>query len=764
MKACAAVLALLSLAAARAEVKLADAVISDVQQQCYTTGTTDKWMSWAAADANIIQAWQDVYAPAHDAGRVPPNGSGTSATRGTAVYNALLSGMDLDGYAYLGTGLSLWMQGKEYLMPLGTATFPIASPTAGSFPGYYVGQYGQLGTDEQGLPTNACFADKYGTELPTSSSSRVTRAELKEVLDNTFAYQGHVAGLGIYNRDVTTGATTMHALTCWGYETDSDGSIQTLLLTDSYDETGLFKATLTEDGRIMSEDGIHLFDKGVFYLKSVTALNPVSVSAEADTSVGGHGNTALNEATELNTAVSAGEGHILAASAKLSVQGADGDAVRVGQGAYGFLSDVELTDNNGTGLAAEGSTEVHGASVTISGNARGVQASSTLLMDAASIEIAGNTAAGNGGGMSAEAGAAVQLGGFGAEVSFADNSAALGGGLYNAGIVRVADDTNSVSFSGNSAQQGSAIYNTGSLSISNLWDALTVEASPAGQESSLIYNSGTMELAWQLNGMSFSGGTCAIDNDGVLYLGTDEDADAVFDGNSLRSAGLTYIGMDAEEVLGYGEGGAVFREEGREASIRLLVGEDGYAENPVEFSGVADAVSLGGLNAQSFLKNARVTADGAYSISDMALCGVAVQDTADALTLTNVVLDDTCTLAAASLSLEDVTLLLTLERLAEVPVSGVAELDASGIFTEGELTGSLTLSCLGLSDALLSAGASALLVNFGDAAQVNFSSLAVEGMTYAGMQGNKALFTIPEPAAPALLLLGATALLLRRRR
>lgn len=753
-----AVLALLSLFSAQAEVKLADAVISDVQQQCYTTGTSDTWMSWAAADANIIQAWQDVYAAAHDAGRVPPNGSGTAAGRGTIVYQTLCNGMDLNGYAYLGTGLTLWMQGKEYLMPLGTASFPIASPVDGRFPGYYRGLYGSLGTDGQGLPTGECFTDRYGTELPTSSSSRINKEELKGVLDGAFALRGYAAGLGIYNRDAISGKTTLHALTCWGYETDAGGVIRTLLLTDSFDETGLFKATLSDDGRLQSEDGSHTFDKGVYYLKSVTALNAADGAQTADTSVAGHGSIALNEATALSEGLSISEGRVLSATAELSVQGAAGDGVRVAQGGYAFLSDLDVSGNAGTGLAANSRTDVRGETVNLSGNARGAQVAAALEMEAASLVIADNTAAGNGGGMLVEEGGSVLL--QGSDVTFSGNSAGQGGGLYNAGRVQVAAD--SVSFEGNSARQGSAIYNTGALSVCYLWDSLTVTA--AGDEDSLIYNAGTMELAWQFNGMSFNGGTCAIDNDGVLYLGTDEDADAVFEGNSLRSAGTTYIGMDAEDTLGIGAGGAVFRSGGHETAIRLLAGEEGYAENPVEFSGEANATSLRGLDTSSRLKDAALLTDADFTLSDMYLSHVEATDTQGVLSLTNVVLDDTCRLAANEVLLDAVTLCLTPGLLTDE--GGMLLSDVSQLFAEGTVTGALTLSCLGLPEVLQEAGTDCLMVDFGNAAQLHFSTLAMEGAHLVQWQEGRAVFSLnaPEPTSSAMLLTALAACVLRRRR
>lgn len=765
MKACVVVLALLSVLAARAEVKLADAVISDVGQICYTTGDTDTWMSWAAVDANIIQAWQDVYYAAHDTTTAPPNGTGTSATRGVTVYNALRAGMDLDGYSYLGNGLSLWMQGKEYLMPFGTGTFVIASPTAGSFPGYYADTYGRIGTDTQGLPTNECFTDLYGTQVPTGSSNRVSRNELKTALTETFAAQGYVAGLGIYNQDVVKGTTTMHALTCWGYETDADGDIQTLYLTDSFDETGLFKATLTDDGRLQSEDGSHQFDKVPYYLKSVTALKPAAGDVAADTSLGGHGTVCLNEAAEQHSEVAVGEGHILSAAAELSVSGSAGNGVTVGQGGYGFLSDVALTDNSGTGLVADGRTEVQADQVTVTGNARGIQVASSLQLSASAIEIADNAAKGNGGGMLVEDGAAVQLGGFNADVVFSGNSAALGGGLYNAGSVWTEEWTNSLSFSGNSAQQGSAIYNTGYLSVNGLLDTLTVTSAAKEAAGALIYNSGTMELAWQEGGMLFSGGTCAIENDGVLYLGVEGDAEAVFEGNSLRSSGTTYIGMDAGDLLAYAPSGAVFRSGGRETSIRVTEGESGYVETPAEFSGAADAVSLTGLSADSRLLHAEVVTDGAYTIADMFLSAVSVQDTAGVLTLNRVVLDDACTLSAESVVLDSVQLQLSLFRVSDLPQDGVLTLDASDIFTQGLVNGSLSLSCAELAALLDSKEVSRLAVDFGSAAQMNLTRLSMAGMQFVSLQDGKALFlSVPEPATATLSLLALAGLAARRRR
>ena len=92
------------------------------------TANGEVWMSWAAVDSNLIQVWQETYGESHDAGEMPPFGTGTALTRASSVYSRFLQGWNCDGYSYLANGLSWWMQGKEYSMPFGTNTFPIPEP------------------------------------------------------------------------------------------------------------------------------------------------------------------------------------------------------------------------------------------------------------------------------------------------------------------------------------------------------------------------------------------------------------------------------------------------------------------------------------------------------------------------------------------------------------------------------------------------------------------------------------------------------------
>ena len=770
MKACATVLLLLSAISATAEVKLADAIISDVQQECYDGPRTDTWMSWAAVDANIIQAWQDVYYDFRNGGTTPPNGTGTSATRGDVIYNTLRAGMDQDGHSYIGNGLTLWMQGKEYLMPFGAGTYSIASPIDGYFHGDYTDTYGFVGEDTQELPINGCFNDIYGLEMPGSSSNRVSLPELKTFLDETFSHQGHAAGIGIFAKDVTTGITTMHALTCWGYKTNESGDI-TLFLTDSYDETGLFKATVTNEGQIYSEDLSHIFDKNAYLLKSVTAMKALETGSEqADTSLEGHGTISLSEAAKTNRSVVVTEGRILSAEKGLSVSGASGNGVEVQEGAYAFTENLELANNSGIGLQAAGRTEAGGETFSATKNARGVEVAESLLINASSIDISQNSTTGNGGGMLVQENATVQIGNFGGDVTFSNNSAAQGGGLYNAGSLSVAEYANSVTFSGNSAEKGSAIYNSGILSIKEVEDSLTIAAKKGNTTDTLIYNSGTMELAWVYGGMEFSGGACAIDNDGVLYLGVDEGAGATFNGNSLRSAGTTYIGMDMDDYLPIGVGSVTFLSDNRETSIAVVEGEDSFINQPATFSGTADAASLGGINESSRLMDAAITTNGGYGISDISLTHVLVQNTAEgvegALTLSNVMMDDTCSMAAASISLNEVTLLVADDRFASKAEGGVLGLDLSGIFGEGDVTGGLTINAPALQAKLRTAQADYLAVDFGEAARMNLGGLTIQGMELVEMQGNTALFhtTVPEPCAPALVVTALCCLSARRRK
>lgn len=747
-------------------VKLADALVSDVQQSCYETGTTDVWMSWAAADANIIQAWQDVYSVLANSGSSPANGTGEGISRGQVVYDAMRACYDQDGYAYPGTGLSHWMQGQEYVMPLDTSSFVIASPEKGTG-GYYTGVYGTLDEDTQGLPENPCFTDIGGVSFSTSGENKVSNSGLKNVLDQAFSYKGYAGAIGIYTVN-SQGQTLLHSLTCWGYETDDTGAVATLYVTDSYDETGLFKVSLSEYGQVRSEDGTHAFDKASYYLKSVTVLNPVEGAKAADTSLDGSTNICLTEAAKRSDGrgVDIAANRILATDtgASLTVQNAAGTGLRVQQEAYASLKGLSVSGSTGTGAVLDGRVDLSGGDLEISRNRGGMQVSGTARLDAGSVRVEGNATDGDGGGLCVIQGAALRLGGEAAPVVFTGNSAARGGAVANAGSLYV-EDVNKVVFTGNSAAQGSAIYNIGYLNINNVWDRVSISSTgrSAGQES-LVYNSGTMNLAWAGNGMEFTGATYGIDNDGVLYLGVDEGAETVFSGNALRSKGTMYIGMDEEGSLGFGSCGVVFRSgDVGPAALRTIEGEDGSAADCVVLKGASmDAASLVSVAGDSLLSGAVLSADGDFLIDGVGLSTVHVQvldeDMAGTLSLKGLNLDGTCTLSAHVVDLESVSLFLGDEAMGDAEGQDMPMVDVSGIFQADRLIGSLTLQ--------LADGMQAVALDFGDNVEVNLESLSVNGLAYTGMQGGIAYFragSVPEPATPALLA-GAVALAALRRR
>lgn len=185
-------------------------------------------------------------------------------------------------------------------------------------------------------------------------------------------------------------------------------------LTDSYDETGLFKATVTNEGQIYSEDLSHIFDKNAYLLKSVTAMKALETGSEqADTSLEGHGTISLSEAAKTNRSVVVTEGRILSAEKGLRVSGASGNGVEVQEGAYAFTENLELANNSGIGLQAAGRTEAGGETFSATKNARGVEVAESLLINASSIDISQNTTTGNGGGMLVQENATVQIGNFG---------------------------------------------------------------------------------------------------------------------------------------------------------------------------------------------------------------------------------------------------------------------------------------------------------------------------------------------------------------
>lgn len=773
---------LLCCAAAHAEIKLADACVCDVEQS--GVNGVDRWMSWAAVDANLIQAWQDVYYDKHDAGETPANGSGTAIGRSGAVYDAFLQGWKLDGCSYIPNGLTWWFQGGEYQMAFGTITAPVneAKLHADRNSGYYNTVFGNsvLSDDVTDNGAKPCFTDTYGTDFSVRTGNNVGRqvsaAELKDGLDQVFQYKGQAAGLGIYSYDTVNSITTMHALTCWGYETDANGIIQSLYVTDSADGiSGLVKLDVYEnDSRqyLSSNDRDSLYAKESFCIKSVTGIDTPQGTAQAaaNRSILPESGVltaslALNADTQVSRTVSVGEGLLLAAAqgTGLTITGAEGTGLSVEHSGTAELHGTTLSANSGSGMRVEGIAGVEGQVLSVTQNGdSGLAVGGRMQVQDTEATISSNKTAGNGGGIRIAQGGYLSIS---AEntlpnlVISGNTAAGRGGAIYNEGSMLI-QDLDSVTMEGNSAGQGSAIYNAGRLSIAGIWHTVTISAAD-GSTTPVIINTASciMELADCYEGASISG---SIRNEGILYLAADEEAPITILG-SLESSGTTSIALDAMESVYAGQG-VVFTQGENSTAVGSTRDDDGAELRAITLS----TGSLQGMGANARLLYGMITADSDFLAADARLDAVEIE-AEGTLSLRNVTTAVDSSYTADAIVLDGVT--LTLGSPAALLADNDAPaaeylLDLSGVFNTDTLSGSLTLVQEDLLAAMQASGADTLKVDFGEGVDLaNGISLRIQGLQHVGSSGSAAFFSaqVPEPATGTLGLLALAALCARRR-
>lgn len=248
---------------AKADVTLVSGTVYDVGKYTFSQDSTvsisDGAMCWAAAASNVIQYWQDAYMEQHiDSGRTAPNGSKASlslypvGTGYSAIYDYLLQEWTLgSGVSY--NAISWWMQGRTVDgKSAGFKYYPSSSnlvhSTSDSYGGFYTNIFGSKDTaTTHKMPTypsleNAPFysaqIDESGTQELTPKYENVTSA-----LKRAFETDGQAVVLNVYME----GASSGHAITCWGYEADAEGNIQSLILSDSDDRMfGTFIVSLGE--------------------------------------------------------------------------------------------------------------------------------------------------------------------------------------------------------------------------------------------------------------------------------------------------------------------------------------------------------------------------------------------------------------------------------------------------------------------------------------------------------------------------------------
>lgn len=229
----AALLSLLAALTAQAAVTVSTTTghVYDVGKGYYSsdenvTDKSDKELCWAAAAANLIQHWQDYYYKQHDTGETPPDGlndnnyTSPTGTQYLAVFDAFRNNWE-DAPGLASNGFQWWFLGKDKVAADASGNLEENADSAGYYQGIFTGTttcYVQQdllsAADREGHPQEECF---------------------RQTMDAALGNAGQGVSLGIYIADEKGKISSGHAITCWGYETDADGKLSAIYVTDSDD-------------------------------------------------------------------------------------------------------------------------------------------------------------------------------------------------------------------------------------------------------------------------------------------------------------------------------------------------------------------------------------------------------------------------------------------------------------------------------------------------------------------------------------------------
>lgn len=209
------------------------------------TDKSDKELCWAAAASNLIQHWQDFYYDKHDTGETPPNGlndnnyTSPTGTQYLAVFDAFRDNWE-DAPGLASNGFQWWFLGKDKVDADASGDLGENADPAG----YY-----------QGIFTDAtsCYVQQ---ELLTAAEREKLSQEacFRKTMDAALGKAGQGVSLGIYITDKDGNIGSGHAITCWGYETDADGTLSAIYITDSDDSyygATKVRVDIAKDGSLM---------------------------------------------------------------------------------------------------------------------------------------------------------------------------------------------------------------------------------------------------------------------------------------------------------------------------------------------------------------------------------------------------------------------------------------------------------------------------------------------------------------------------------
>lgn len=542
------------------------------------TGLSEDYLHcWATSASNVIQNWQDKYSGNAENGVAVPNGTVTKpagSADGTAnlqVYRTILEnsyGRQLDdekGVHELGgsdggtatEAFKWWFTNTP-----GKDTDVLSSARTGDGSQYYNTLFGAetVSATVNGSGWPADFTEQNLKDIFAAAGGGAVTLEIHQ----TSTTMPFTDGLGYHS----LGDQRSHSITCWGYETDNEGNITAVFLSDSDDMSyGIFKVQATHregydslldyqtSGVISTKTSLHLDtddlhngyngDFEVVVEKAETIVTPETAalndgaSATPDTMPADGRvtrNTTLTEDITTLNGKGVVVGHtdentlvmLTSANGKKLILNGDAAAVsglKVEKGSLASIENVSISDYNGSGMELKGRAYLHDGTVSIKDNraANGGAANVSTY-----LEIEGNS-----------------------KVDISGNSATeKGGAIYNTGIASIFGNT-SVEFSGNtaSAEGGQDIYNAkgGIVNIYNN-DAVVFKSSEKG---------------------------AAVRNEGELYIAAKEGHDVTFQGSSLDSrGGKTYVGADLSHEAINSTGGLTFTDKSGTKSLQILAASE----------------------------------------------------------------------------------------------------------------------------------------------------------------------------------------------
>lgn len=724
----------------------------------------DTLLCWATSASNMIQYWQDAYGSYLTT--AAPNGfnlnqDGTAkydqpdGTRYLNVYEKILYASTKDEGGYQDEALNWYFNqegGSAYLTPkeeeepyiTGTA------PTVGS--DYFMGEYD------------------------------VSR--LKDELTAAFSKAGQSVGLRVWQQDYGPDMSNWryHAITCWGFETDSDGNINAMYLTDSDDmEFGVFKVHVSEGETLPTPPTPDWPYPGESY---------PAIVLSTDDNIDGYNSSFV--ASLLGTyrlitpdGYTPSDGYDLPVPSLQSTDYAaevcelysntiidgkvkrTGAGIKVGKGEQGGEPDIVMLvskDTNsalelesggtGTGLDVSLGSLASVANLSVSGFERGVDAKGKVYL--------------YGDGDLSDSSASTQL-------YIHDNTLSApgenGAGIRNANYVEI-EGNDAVMLESNTATgKGGAIYNQDVLSIRGN-GYVGFYYNHAQQGGNDIYNAADGVVNISDNGQVMFYGVdasqSAVKNEGSLYLKASETdrptegADIVFSDAALDSNnGTTYVGRDIAGSVSATSIDFIETDPETFAEVAALTVTNGSGEREAVLKKLSvDAQAIAGVSMEeSFLGNADVESLGNLSLS-------------------NLTLDTSSTFASSDggiVTLDNVV--ITLPTDTQPDEKGIYTFDLSGMFTD--------FSQVNFDNVYLDASAiyggvlpedQWINVNFNLGDQTayeirNISVLLGEGL----MTGERRDYDnanmmfygakqIPEPTSGTLSLLAFAALAARRRR